>query len=61
MGLGKTAVITPAVLSLLADGHTLPILVMPEALVPSMAQELQDKLSEGIDREIRVLSIDRSS
>lgn len=59
MGMGKSAVITPAVINLLADGTTLPILVMPESLVPSMADELQMQMGKGIDREIRVLPIDR--
>lgn len=38
MGMGKSAVITPAVINLLADGTTLPILVMPESLVPTMVR-----------------------
>jgi hypothetical protein len=59
MGMGKSAVITPAVINLLADGTTLPILVMPESLVPSMAAELQMQMGKGINREVRVLPIDR--
>lgn len=59
MGMGKTDVISPAVVSLLADGSTLPILVMPEALVPSMATRLQDRMEDAVKREVRVIPIDR--
>ena len=45
MGMGKTDVISPAVVSLIADGTgTLPILVMPESLVPSMSARLQERM-----------------
>lgn len=59
MGLGKTDVISPTVLCLLADGQTLPILVMPEALIPSVAARLQDRIKQGFNMEIRVIPIDR--
>ena len=59
MGLGKTDVVSPPVLCLLADGKTLPILVMPDALVPVAAQRLQQRMGQGFDREIRVIPINR--
>jgi len=59
MGLGKTDIITPAVLTLLADGLTLPVLVMPEALVPSMAARLQSRLGPAFRGEIRVIPVNR--
>ena len=59
MGLGKTDVISPVVLSLLADGTTLPILVMPEALLPSVAPQLQKRMGEGFDMEVRTIPVNR--
>ena len=59
MGAGKTYIISPLVINLLADGETLPILVMPESLVPSVAQQLQESMEKGTSREIRVIPIDR--
>lgn len=59
MGLGKTDVISPTVLAVLADGKTLPILIMPQALLPSMAVRLQERMGVAYDREVRVLPIER--
>lgn len=59
MGLGKTEVISPTVLTLLADGKTLPILVMPDSLLPSMAVRLQENIGKIYNGEIRVIPIDR--
>ncbi|CAK9251046.1 unnamed protein product, partial [Sphagnum jensenii] len=59
MGLGKTDIITPAVLCLMADGHTLPILVMPEALIATAAAKLQERSGKGYHMEVRVIPIDR--
>lgn len=58
MGLGKTDVISPAVICALSDGETLPILVMPESLVPEVAKRLQKRLSQ-FRKHIRVMSIAR--
>jgi hypothetical protein len=59
MGLGKTAVISPVTLSLVADGHTLPILVMPASLVNSMSESLQSSMHKAFNRDVRVIPIDR--
>ena len=60
MGMGKTDVISPTVVSLIADGTgTLPILVMPESLVPSMSARLQERMEVAVRREVRVIPIDR--
>lgn len=59
MGMGKTDLISPAVLTVMADGKTLPILIMPAALLPSMALRLQERMGQAYDREIRVLPITR--
>lgn len=61
MGLGKTDVISPAVLNLLADGKTLPILVMPEALLPSVAGRLQERMGQISRMEIRTIPIEREA
>ena len=59
MGLGKTSMIAPALLSLFADGTQLPVLVMLESLVPSMAAELSDNIRDAFNGEVRVIPIDR--
>ena len=60
MGCGKTAVVTPVTLSLLADGDTLPILVMPEQLIPEAASQLQERMNKAVGREVRTYPIDRT-
>ena len=59
MGQGKTTVISPIVISMIADGTTLPILIMPESLVESVALELQNSMHMNFEKECRLLPIDR--
>ena len=61
MGMGKTDVISPVLLSLLADGENLPILVLPEALVKSMAPRLQERIQQEADLNIQVIPIERGA
>lgn len=58
MAMGKTDVISPVVLCLLADGKTLPIIVTSDALLPAMASRLQQRIG-AFDMEIRAIPIKR--
>lgn len=59
MGLGKTSMIAPAILNLLADGNELPVLVLLGSLLPSMAEELSKEFQDSFGTELRVLPIAR--
>lgn len=58
MGAGKTAVIAPLIAMLNADGENLSVVVMPEALLPSMAKGLLSSL-QTLNRRIDVMTITR--
>ena len=61
MNRGKTDVISPATLALLADGKTLPIMVVPESLLPSVSGRMQERMGadKGIGTGIRTIPIER--
>jgi len=61
MGSGKTAVLSPLIAYLEADGSEIPFVVMPDALLPSMADQLRDKLGASFDRLIEVIGIKRNT
>jgi hypothetical protein len=58
-GEGKTDIITSPVLCMLADGKTLPILVLTEPLVSTVVPRLQERISQGYNMEVRLIPIDR--
>lgn len=62
MGFGKTKVLLP-ILSVLntKDPDALNIIMLPEALVTSMAKELKKLLEDGFDRSIDTLEIHRGT
>lgn len=59
MGSGKTAVLFPLLLFLNANGSNLSMGVMPDALVPSMAEELQKTLGSAFRKTLEVMQFDR--
>lgn len=59
MALGKTDIISPTLLSIIADGQTLVIFVTTDALVPNAAPQLQKRMNKGFNSEIRTIPVDR--
>lgn len=60
MGGGKTSVLLPLHALKKADGQTLSLLVMPEALIPSMADTLRSTLLP-LRKELEIIDIDRNT
>lgn len=60
-GSGKTSVLLTLQALNDADGETLPIIVMPEALMPSMSKELQERLGDAFEQSIETMEFDRDS
>ena len=61
MGGGKTTVLLPLLGILNADGDTLSIGVIPNALLPSMSTMLAERLGTSFKKTIEVVSIDRET
>lgn len=61
MGSGKTAVFTPLLALRRADGSTFSMLVMPEALLPSVSEMLRDCLDEAFSQAIELFHFDRNT
>ncbi|CAK7197854.1 hypothetical protein SEUCBS139899_000504 [Sporothrix eucalyptigena] len=59
MGKGKTSMILPMVLSVLADGDQLARLIAPKALLLPTAQVLQSRLGGLVGREVRHVPFSR--
>lgn len=61
MGGGKTTILLPLLGILNADGDTLSIGIIPEALLPSMSGMLAEILGTGFKRSAEVVYIDRDT
>lgn len=61
MGLGKTDVISPTVLTMLADGETLVVYVTLDQLKQSVSGRLQQRMLQGYNKEIRSIPIERDN
>ena len=61
MGSGKSYVMLPLIAMLAADGERLSCLVMPEPLIPTMAQMLHERLGASFSRSIEVVEVDRKT
>ena len=61
MGSGKTAFIGPLLSYLNADGNSLACFIMPDALLPSMASEMQTTLGNAFAQKLEVLTFSRST
>ncbi|KAG9311470.1 hypothetical protein JVU11DRAFT_8585 [Chiua virens] len=61
MGEGKSSVIIPMCAAALADGNRLVRIIVPEALVTQMLQNLTDRLGGLVGRPIFHLTFDRGS
>jgi len=61
MGSGKTAVLTPLLAWLEANGERLSLVVMPEGLMPEKIQELEEKYGKAFGRSMDVLTFDRGT
>ncbi len=61
MGAGKTSVILPLLSLLNADGEQLAIALLPDALMTSMAPELQKTLGQSFEQVLEVFEFDRDS
>lgn len=59
MGSGKTSVLIPLLQLFNADGNHLAVVVMPEALVPSMSEELQRRSGSTFGQGVQVIEIGR--
>jgi hypothetical protein len=58
-GAGKTSIHTTIQVLNDADGIHLPILVMPESLMPQMSQELRDRLGDAFETYVEMMTFDR--
>lgn len=61
MGSGKTHVILPLLAEMLADGTALPVLIIPEPLVPTMSRELDERMWKGFGKELERIQVERST
>ncbi|MDP1836571.1 MAG: DUF3638 domain-containing protein [Chlamydiales bacterium] len=59
MGAGKSSVILPLLGQLIADGERLAVVVMPEPLLPTMSENLQQTLGDSFGMGVEVIHIDR--
>lgn len=61
MGGGKTAVLTPLLAFEHADGNSLVVQMMPEALIPSMSEALKSSLWSAFSKTIELIEINRNT
>ena len=59
MGAGKTSVLLPILLNMIADGDHLAMAILPEALMPSMSKELMNRLGPSFNQKIHVIEFER--
>ncbi|EPE04337.1 hypothetical protein F503_01341 [Ophiostoma piceae UAMH 11346] len=59
MGKGKTSVILPMVLAVLADGNQLARMIVPKSLILPTAQVIQTRLGGLVGRQVRHLTFSR--
>jgi ankyrin repeat protein len=61
MGQGKTAVITPLLCLLLADGETLPMVLLPDSLLPAGREIVRSTFSTVILKRVYTLTCSRAA
>jgi len=61
MGSGKTSVLTPLMQLFHADGKNAAVVVMPDALMTSMATELEERSGKSFGQNLQVMTFSRSS
>ncbi len=59
MGMGKSLVLAPLLEWLFADGETIAVLLMPEALISSMGKDMQQTNGQVFGQKVRTLPIHR--
>lgn len=60
MGAGKTSVLLPLTAVLNQGSDSLSIIVLPEALIPSMSAQLNDQLSNIFGKSIEIVDVKRN-
>lgn len=59
MGAGKTSVVLPLLLEMIADGDNLAMAILPEPLMASMSKELADRVGPSFKKKVHVIEYSR--